>query len=402
MNTTHTSSLSSLFKPGSTETSAKTPSTQTSEASDKGRFKDDLKSAEQAEKNSKPHEVADKPTDKSIDKSDNKKELSRSENNKVGDKETEVTGNHAQETLDDSVNELVGALTTLRDSLQNTDPVATTNNETIILPLQPDELAQLADPATLGLPLAPVAPTIDSRLALNSQQGLSLSQSVNLNTAINQANTLNASESLLAPKLFAELPTFSSTLFTQQLKASQAGEHLSALSSDSSALETADTTNALLSPRIKTLGADTPATLPLNASFQSGKWGEAVTERVMWMSSKGIKEASIQLDPPELGQLSIKISVNQDQTHVSFTVQNANVREALDQSALRLREMLAEEGLHLADVDVSDQSQSNTGDDESEGQLVAERGAHSSDEESDAQVNVQDINVNYNLIDSYA
>jgi flagellar hook-length control protein FliK len=55
----------------------------------------------------------------------------------------------------------------------------------------------------------------------------------------------------------------------------------------------------------------------------------------MWMSAKGIKTATIQLDPPELGSLHVKVSINQDQANVSFTVQNASVREALDQNALR-------------------------------------------------------------------
>jgi len=100
-----------------------------------------------------------------------------------------------------------------------------------------------------------------------------------------------------------------------------------------------------------------PGQLSLNTSFQSaGQWSEAVTEKVMWMSSKGIKEATIQLDPPELGSLQVKVGVNQDQAQVSFTVQHASVREALDQQSMRLREMFAEDGLNLTDVDVSDQS----------------------------------------------
>jgi flagellar hook-length control protein FliK len=54
--------------------------------------------------------------------------------------------------------------------------------------------------------------------------------------------------------------------------------------------------------------------------------------------------------------LQVKVSVNQDQAQVSFIVQNTSVREALDQQSMRLREMFAEEGLNLVDVDVSGES----------------------------------------------
>lgn len=154
------------------------------------------------------------------------------------------------------------------------------------------------------------------------------------------------------------------------------------------------------SQALKTSSSETQAATQLSITTPFNKqatWGEAVSERVMWMSSKGIREASIQLDPPELGPLSVKVSVTQEQAQVSFTVQNASVREALDQSSQRLREMFAEEGLNLADVDVSDQSQSEE---------------HSSDESSnsskeslgDAEISetpIRSSNTNYHIIDSY-
>jgi flagellar hook-length control protein FliK len=85
-------------------------------------------------------------------------------------------------------------------------------------------------------------------------------------------------------------------------------------------------------------------------------WSEAVTQRVMWMSSQQVRTAEIALDPPELGPLQVRINSQSDQTSVVFTSQHAAVREALDQSLPRLREMLEEQGIDLADVDVSDQS----------------------------------------------
>jgi flagellar hook-length control protein FliK len=171
-----------------------------------------------------------------------------------------------------------------------------------------------------------------------------------------------------------------------------------------------DPAMTLLAPRAKAGGGEValsninvPSTpTPLNTHFQSPRWGEAVTEKVMWMSSRGLKEATIQLDPPELGQMKIKIGVHQDQAQVSFTVQNTSVREALDSHALRLREMFAEEGLNLADVDVSDQSQSQA-DDEQDSVSFAHRENDESDEASSEHIdeNTQTIHSSYSLIDSY-
>lgn len=143
-----------------------------------------------------------------------------------------------------------------------------------------------------------------------------------------------------------------------------------------------------------------PSQLSLNTSFKSaGQWGEAVTEKVMWMSSKGIKEATIQLDPPELGSLQIKVGLTQDQAQVSFTVQNPSVREALDQQSMRLREMFAEDGLNLTDVDVSDQSsQEESG--EEQGQRSFGQDSHSEPDEM-LTTPIQSNNHSYSLIDAY-
>lgn len=99
---------------------------------------------------------------------------------------------------------------------------------------------------------------------------------------------------------------------------------------------------------------------PLQAQIKNAigqpQWQAEVAERVALMASKNIKSAEIQLDPPELGPLQVKVSVNQEHASVVFASQHAQVREALDQTAFRLREMLQQEGMTQVDVDVSDQS----------------------------------------------
>jgi flagellar hook-length control protein FliK len=113
---------------------------------------------------------------------------------------------------------------------------------------------------------------------------------------------------------------------------------------------------ATLRPEVAALSQGLPSALTTPLEVGKPGWGDAVVKQVMWMSSQQLNQASIQLDPPELGPLQVLISTQQDQTSVVFTSHHSGVREALDQGAARLREMMEEQGLNLVDVNVSDQS----------------------------------------------
>ncbi|UOK40354.1 flagellar hook-length control protein FliK [Pseudomonas palleroniana] len=106
----------------------------------------------------------------------------------------------------------------------------------------------------------------------------------------------------------------------------------------------------------KTANALPPvANAPL-AMHQSG-WTEEVVNRVMYLSSAGLKSAEIQLQPAELGRLDIKVNMTPDQqAQVQFMSGHAVVREALESQSGRLREMFAQQGMGQVDVNVSDQS----------------------------------------------
>jgi len=89
----------------------------------------------------------------------------------------------------------------------------------------------------------------------------------------------------------------------------------------------------------------------------SPNWGQAMGERAIMMAQHGPRTAQIQLDPPELGAMQIRIHMQGgDQVSVSFTSPNPMVREALEQQMPRLREMFADQGLNLQDSSVADQS----------------------------------------------
>jgi flagellar hook-length control protein FliK len=233
-------------------------------------------------------------------------------------------------------------------------------------------------------------------LAQLSTAQLSLAQQ----GAVNTANTVVSASPVLMSGILPTAQLVNKLSITADLPEGNAFDISEALSKE---LEKPSSSPLLaITPLAAKVSADVllPSQLSLNTSFQSaGQWGEAVTEKVMWMSSKGIKEAIIQLDPPELGSLQVKVGVNQDQAQVSFTVQNASVREALDQQSMRLREMFAEDGLNLTDVDVSDQSSKEEPNEEKRHNSLTQNGNDESDEVMVTPL--QSASHSYSLVDAY-
>ena len=91
---------------------------------------------------------------------------------------------------------------------------------------------------------------------------------------------------------------------------------------------------------------------PAAAERQAGAWQQVVGQRLSHMVAQGAREAQIQLDPPELGKLGVRVSLIGDEASVQFTSQHAAVRDLLESNVPRLRELLADEGLNLTDVGV--------------------------------------------------
>lgn len=102
--------------------------------------------------------------------------------------------------------------------------------------------------------------------------------------------------------------------------------------------------------RLGTFNSNLVASLPVSHSG----WGEQIGQKVLYMASQGLSEAEIQLDPPELGPLQARVSINNDQAQVTFNSHSSQVRDALEQSVARLRELLSGEGIDLVNVNVSD------------------------------------------------
>ena len=101
----------------------------------------------------------------------------------------------------------------------------------------------------------------------------------------------------------------------------------------------------------------TPVSSGISSSVHSQAWSQGLTEQVSWMMRGGIQSAEIRLNPANLGPLEVKLSIEDDVARVSFVSSHAVVREALDAAMPRLREMLEQQGISLADVDISQYSE---------------------------------------------
>ncbi|MHA7878417.1 MAG: flagellar hook-length control protein FliK [Saccharospirillum sp.] len=98
---------------------------------------------------------------------------------------------------------------------------------------------------------------------------------------------------------------------------------------------------------------------------------QVLSERLLLMIQNDVRQATIRLDPPELGMMDIRITMQNDQTQIQIQVQTPQVREALESQSARLREFLEQQGQSLGELDVSDQQQRRERDDNGEGQSPA-------------------------------
>src|SRR5690606_15016672 len=84
-----------------------------------------------------------------------------------------------------------------------------------------------------------------------------------------------------------------------------------------------------------------------------------------------LKGAETHLNPAELGLVELQILVHHEQETIQVQPQNARIGEALEMNVLRLRDAQANNGLGLAQFDVSAQA------DQQQGQQSESAGQHS-------------------------
>jgi flagellar hook-length control protein FliK len=100
---------------------------------------------------------------------------------------------------------------------------------------------------------------------------------------------------------------------------------------------------------------DTPTapTFKVAAPVETSDFSQGVSDRVSFMVDGNISSAKLQVNPPALGPIEVRIALQGAHAQVTFTSHSALTRDALESSAPKLREMLGGQGFAQVSVDVS-------------------------------------------------
>ncbi|MBB2757607.1 UNVERIFIED_ORG: flagellar hook-length control protein FliK [Xanthomonas campestris] len=93
----------------------------------------------------------------------------------------------------------------------------------------------------------------------------------------------------------------------------------------------------------------------------SDTFDDAIGARLSWLADQKIGHAHIKVTPNEMGPVEVRLHLEGDKVNASFSSANADVRQALEQSLPRLREMLGQNGFQLGQADVGQQQQNQSG-----------------------------------------
>jgi flagellar hook-length control protein FliK len=85
-------------------------------------------------------------------------------------------------------------------------------------------------------------------------------------------------------------------------------------------------------------------------------WHDEVGQKLTWMVGNNRQQADLVLNPPQFGRVEVSLTMNGDQATAIFTSSNPAVREALESSMHRLREVLADAGVSLGQAHVGSES----------------------------------------------
>lgn len=117
-------------------------------------------------------------------------------------------------------------------------------------------------------------------------------------------------------------------------------------------------------PQVQQAAAAAAPANTLPARVGTPAWDNQVGQKIVWMVAGGDQSAELTLNPPDLGPMQVVLNVSGDQASVTFTANQLEVRQALENALPRLREMMGESGITLGDASVNaghDQRQAQDG-----------------------------------------
>jgi flagellar hook-length control protein FliK len=101
----------------------------------------------------------------------------------------------------------------------------------------------------------------------------------------------------------------------------------------------------------------------LSARVGTPAWDNQVGQKVIWMVGGEDQSATLELNPPDLGPVQVVLNVSNDLASVTFSSQQLEVRQALENALPRLREMMSESGIALGNASVNAGAEGRQGQD---------------------------------------
>jgi flagellar hook-length control protein FliK len=132
-------------------------------------------------------------------------------------------------------------------------------------------------------------------------------------------------------------------------------EALTSLTAQATALQTAQAAGSAPTDR-------------LSARVGTPAWDNQVGQKVIWMVGGEDQSATLELNPPDLGPVQVVLNVSNDLASVTFSSQQLEVRQALENALPRLREMMNESGIALGNATVNAGAEGRQGQDGQPGQ----------------------------------
>jgi flagellar hook-length control protein FliK len=97
-------------------------------------------------------------------------------------------------------------------------------------------------------------------------------------------------------------------------------------------------------------------TFKVAAGVDTAQFGQGVADHVSLMMDGNLTSAKLQVNPPALGPIEVRIALQGGHAQVSFSSHSAVTRDALESSSEKLREMLGSQGFSSVSVDISQRS----------------------------------------------
>jgi flagellar hook-length control protein FliK len=111
----------------------------------------------------------------------------------------------------------------------------------------------------------------------------------------------------------------------------------------------------LLTSNTSTDNAATP-TFKVAAGVDTAQFGQGVADRVSLMMDGNLTSAKLQVNPPALGPIEVRIALQGGHAQVWLSSHSAVTRDALEASSPKLQEMLGSQGFSQVSVDISQRS----------------------------------------------